>query len=389
MGLFDKLFSAFKKSGKDVEGQLDDAAKIVMEKASELKDIAADKMEEMAPMVDKAKETLSEKLGEAGEVLSDAKDKATAKFEEFSTAADKDAKETAEKGDNLEELMQNSHLDALKNTKLTGEHEGKPIEDAVTERIDELKGHATETTKAVKDDYNQDLVLPDLPTETTTESVVSETVTPPPPPSTDKIGGLIEAPDSEEVALPTTEGVTEKLEAAKDSITETVADAKDSLTDNLELPTTDGVTDQLDAIKDSMDEKVQGVKDGLADQLDTAKGKIAGVGAGIAGAAGGLGGSDLKDKAEEILGDTSAKLDDTLTQAKDLGGQLEDQANAIKEKHLKAAESMEPEIIEEVEAIEVEPEDKDPNDEPSFGDLVDDAKDALFGFKDSINKKID
>ncbi len=487
MGFFDKLFSAFKKSSKDVEGQLDEAAKVVMEKASEFKDIAADKMEEMAPMVDKAKETLSEKLGEAGEVLSDAKDKASAKFEEFSNAAEKDAAETAEKGDNLEELMENNHLDALKNTKLTGEHKGQPIEDAVSERIEEMKGQATKASE-VKNEYDQDLVLPDLP-ETPVDNTRVETTG---KLEADEIEGLIEAPDEttpsaegiteklhgakesvvEDIeavkenlpSLPTKEGVAEKLdaakeslgdqvEAAKDGLAETVEGAKEGLTEKLddakgkiagvgagvagvagglgatdlkdkasevlgdatakldetveaakeslpELPSTEGLTDNLDSVKESMGdqvqaakdglaEKVEGAKEGLAEKLDDAKGKIAGVGAGIAGAAGGLGGTDLKDKAEAILGDTTAKLDETVEKAKDLGGQLEEQANAIKEKHIKTAESIDnDQIIEELEAFE-EPAEKDPNEEPSFRDLVDDAKDALFGLKDSINKKID
>lgn len=413
MGLFDKLFSAFKKSSKDVEDQLDDAAKVVMKKAGEFKDIAAEKMEEMAPMVEQAKEKIAEKMEDAGEVLGDVKEKATAKFEEFSNAAEKDAKETAEKGDNLEELMENNHLDALKNTKLTGEHKGQPIEDAVTERIDELKGHTSSPTTA-KEDYNQDLVLPDLP-NTDTEAIA----TPPPTPDvSDEIEGLIEAPDSEEVSLPT----VDKLEDVKSSVTDKVEEAKEGLTDSIDNASkkitdvgagiagaagglgTDlkdkadaalgDTTEKLEDLKSSMDEKLQETKDGLADKMEAAKGKIAGVGAGIAGAAGGLTGSDLKDKADAVLGDTKAQLDDTLSKAKELGSELEDQANAIKEKHLKAVENLDTdsltsETIEEVEAIEVEPEEKDPNDEPSFGDLVDDAKDALFGFKDSINKKID
>jgi|GEM_PF-6500586 len=472
MGFFDKLFNSFKKSSKDVEGQLDEAAKIVMEKAGEFKDIAAEKMEDMAPMVDKAKETLSEKLGEAGEVLGDVKDKATAKFEEFSNNAEQDAKETAEKGDNLEEMMENNHLEALKNTKLTGDHKGQPIEDAVNERIDAMKNQSTETVEEVTNDYDQDLVLPDLPeTPTTTESSVSEAIEAP----SDKTEGLIEAPDTEEItdkveaikdgvtdkvdavkdgvtdkvdavkdgvadkvdamkdgvadkvdvakekiagvgagiagvavvagglgenlkdkaaaalgdakdSLPSTEDITDKVGSITESVSEKMADAKDSIADSVELPSTEGVTSQLGAVKESMDEKIQETKDGLADKVDAAKEKIAGVGAGIAG---GLSGGDLKDKAEAILGDTTAKLDETLEKAKDLGGTLEDQANAIKEKHLKSAESMDAEIIEEVEAVEVTPEEKDPNEEPSFSDLVDDAKDALFGLKDSIDKKID
>jgi len=462
MGFFDKLFSAFKKTGKDVEGGLEEVGKVVIEKAGELKDIAADKMEDMAPAIEKAKETISEKLEDAGEVLSDAKDKATAKFEEFTDAADKDAKETAEKGDNLEELMENSHLDALKNTKLTAEHDGQPIEDAVTERIDELKGQ-TPTANTAKNEYDQELVLPDLPdTEATGEPVAEKS---------DEIEGLIEAADVEEVVAdatpPTVEGLTEKVDAAKESVNEKVQEAKDGLTDNLEsakeniagvgagiaggaanlkdkaeealgadLPTTEGLTEKVDKAKESMEEKVQEAKDGLAekvdeakesmeekvqeakdglaekvdeakesmeeklqeakdglaDKVDEAKGKIAGVGAGIAGAAGGLGATDLKDKAEEVLGDTTAKLDETVSKAKELGSELEEQANAIKEKHLKAVEDIQPEAIDEVEEIEAiseEPKEIDPNEEPSFRDLVDDAKDALFGLKDSIDKKID